>query len=78
MSQRSVEVIIGRLATDEGFLRRFEAEREVLLEEVAREGHPLTPCEHRALLALDLAAAKRFAEEMDPRLRKVCLRKDRG
>lgn len=71
MSQRSVELAIGRLATDEAFRRRFEASREAALEELIAGGLRLTPVEHRALLDLDVGACKRFAQRLDPRLQKI-------
>jgi len=71
MSQRSVELAIGRLATDEEFRRRFETSREAALEELIASGVPLTPVEHRALLDLDVAACQRFAQRLDPRLQKI-------
>ena len=36
MCQRSVEQVIGRLVTDEGFRRRFAADRDGTLEELSR------------------------------------------
>jgi hypothetical protein len=76
MSQRSVELAIGRLATDEGFRRLFETSREAALEELIASGLPLTPVERRALLDLDVAACKRFAGCVDPRLQKISVRND--
>jgi hypothetical protein len=61
MSQRSVEQVIGRLATDEEFRRRFVSSRESVIEEVIASGLLLTPVEHRALLELDFGARRRFA-----------------
>ncbi|HET6201532.1 MAG TPA: Os1348 family NHLP clan protein [Planctomycetota bacterium] len=75
MSQRSVEQVIGRLATDEDFRRRFESSREATLDEMIAGGLPLTPVEQRALLDLDLAACQRFAKRLDPRIQKICLRR---
>ena len=74
MSQKSVELAIGRLATDEEFRRRFEASREAALDELIAIGLPLTPVERRALLDLDLAACQRFAQRLDPRLQKISMR----
>jgi hypothetical protein len=71
MSQRSVELAIGRLATDEAFRRRFRVSREAALDELIASGLPLTPVEHRALLEVDVAACQRFARRLDPRLQKV-------
>lgn len=76
MSQKSVELAIGRLATDEEFRHRFEASREAALDELIAGGLPLTPVERRALLDLDLGACKRFATRLDPRLQKINMRKD--
>ncbi len=75
MSQRSVEQVIGRLATDEDFRRRFEAERETVLRELIASGCELTPVEIRALLDLNFSACRRFARCLDPRLQKISLRK---
>ncbi|HKN46959.1 MAG: hypothetical protein AUH92_06290 [Acidobacteria bacterium 13_1_40CM_4_69_4] len=75
MSQRSVERVIGRLATDEDFRRRFEQNREVVLAEIVACGLELTPVEHRALLELDFGACRRFARCLDPRIQKASLRR---
>ena len=75
MSQRSVEQVIGRLATDEDFRRRFEAEREAVLQELIASGLALTPVETRAILDLDFTACRRFARCIDARLQKISLRK---
>ncbi len=75
MSQRTVEMVIGRLASDEDFRRGFEANREAALEEIIAGGLELTPVERRALLDLDFAACKRFASCLDPRLQKISLRR---
>lgn len=75
MSQRSVEAVIGRLATDEAFRRRFHADRAAALDALAAEGLELTATERRALLDLDVTACERFADRLDPRIQKVCLRR---
>jgi len=75
MSQRSVEQVIGRLATDEDFRRRFEESREVVLAELIAGGLELTPVEQRVLLDLDFGACRRFARCLDPRIQKISLRK---
>jgi hypothetical protein len=74
MSQRSVEHVIGRLATDEDFRRRFETERETVLQELLASGTELTPVELRALRDLDFSACRRFARCLDPRLQKISLK----
>jgi hypothetical protein len=75
MSQRSVERVIGRLATDEEFRRRFEENREAVLAELVAAGLELTPVEQRALLDLNNRACTRFANCLDPRIQKMSLRK---
>jgi hypothetical protein len=76
MSQRNVEQVIGKLATDEGFRRRFEVNREVVLTEVMANGLQLTPVERRALLDLNVSACERFAGCLDPRIQKISLRRN--
>jgi len=38
MSQRYVELVLGRLVTDEDFRRRFRASARLLLDELQQEG----------------------------------------
>ena len=73
MSQRYVEAVIGRLATDEAFRDRFLEDRTTVLTELADGGVRLTPVERQALLDLDALACERFADQLDPRIQKVCL-----
>jgi hypothetical protein len=70
MSQRNVERVIGRLATDEAFRRRFAGDRQSALAELIADGVELTRCEQMALGALDTLAVGRFADAIDPRLQK--------
>lgn len=74
MSQKYVEAVIGRLATDESFRRRFHDDRAAVIAELAAQGMRLTAVERRALLDLDDAACERFAERLDPRIQKISLR----
>jgi putative modified peptide len=71
MSHRSVELVIGKLATDEGFRRRFVADAVAALGELRQHGHELTAVEVDALLALDLAVIDRLAGALDQRLQKI-------
>ncbi len=73
MSQRNVERVIGRLATDEEFRRRFEADPRTVLREAIESGVELTACERHALASLERRALKRFADAIDPRLQKCDL-----
>lgn len=76
MSQKHVEAVIGRLATDEAFRLRFQQDRAAVLDALVAEGVHLTPVERRALLDLDFTACERFAKGLDPRIQKVCFRRD--
>jgi hypothetical protein len=78
MSQRAVESVIGRLVTDEEFRRRFADGRAAVIDELVTSGLPLTPVERRALLEMDAAACEQFADRVDPRLQKICLRGNRS
>lgn len=71
MSHRSVETIIGKLATDEGFRRRFLEDAAAVLDELRGQGWELSPVETGALAALDQTAVAAFAEAIDRRLQKV-------
>jgi hypothetical protein len=70
MSHRSVELIIGRLATDEAFRRRFVAAPAPTLEELRQRGCELTAVEIDALAALDVDVVDRLAGTIDRRLQK--------
>lgn len=74
MSHRSVEQVIGRLATDEEFRRRFQENREAAVAELAAAGFELTPVEQRALLDFDFAACQKFARCLDPRIQKASVK----
>lgn len=78
MSQRNVEQLIGRLATDEGLRRRHASDPAGTLRELLEEGFELNPCEQRALAALDPAAVTRFAASLDPCILKISLSGDRS
>jgi len=71
VSHRSVELIIGRLATDEGFRRRFQADPVAALDDLRRGGWELTGVEVEALRVIDLGAIQALAAQIDARLVKV-------
>lgn len=75
MSQRSVEHLIGRLATDEEFRRRFQEDRNAVIGEAIASGLALTPVEIKALVDIDFSACQRFARCLDGRLQKISFRK---
>jgi hypothetical protein len=76
MTQRTVEAVIGRLVTDEAFRSRFKASPSGTIDELIAAGTVLTEVERRALLAMDASACEEFAERVDPRLLKICLRRN--
>ena len=55
MSQRGVERVIGRLATDEEFRRRFAENPAAILQEAIACGVELTSLEVQALASIDPA-----------------------
>lgn len=74
MTQRGVETVLGRLATDEGLRERFgRAPVRALRELVERGGVELSPVELAAVASLDTLALRRFARALDRRLRKAVL-----
>jgi hypothetical protein len=73
MSQKTVEIVLGKLVTDEEVRRRFRAAPLEVLESVRRAGCDLSAVETVALRSLDPAALERFALSLDPRLQKASL-----
>ena len=71
MSQKTVERIIGKLATDEGERQLFRGSPRDAVVRLASEGDPLTPVELEALASLDPLLLERFADTLDPRLQRV-------
>jgi hypothetical protein len=74
MSQKNVELIIGKLATDEEFRRLFQADPGKAVQELHDHGVELTRSEVAALVATDASVFDRVAESLDPRLQKASLR----
>jgi hypothetical protein len=73
MSQKSVEIVLGKLVTDEEVRCRFRAAPLEVLESVRKAGWDLSAVETEALRSLDPAALERFALSLDPRLQKASL-----
>ena len=71
MSHRGVEIVLGRLATDEAARRRFMQAPAAALRELTALGLELSPVELAALEALDPSAVHRFAQALDARLQKA-------
>ena len=73
MSHRGVEVVLGRLATDEALREKFLAASRRTLEDLIAQGLELSAVERAALEGLDRAALDQFAAALDPRLQKALL-----
>ena len=71
MAQKTVERILGKLATDEEFRQRFRSDPAAALVFAEREPEGLTTVEREALAALDPDLLERFADALDPRLQRV-------
>jgi hypothetical protein len=71
MSQKAVERILGKLATDEEIRQRFRVAPGEVLAAIAGEIDSLTPVEQEALSALDADLLDRFADAIDPRIQRV-------
>jgi hypothetical protein len=71
MAQRSVEILIGRLVTDEAFRSAFLADASAALASFVDAGHELTRLELSALCATPFAVWERAAEDIDARLQKI-------
>jgi hypothetical protein len=73
MSHRGVEIVLGRLATDETVRNRFRQAPRRALQEIVALGIELSPVELAALQALSPSALQRFALSLDTRLQKAAL-----
>ncbi|MEZ5289684.1 MAG: Os1348 family NHLP clan protein [Vicinamibacterales bacterium] len=76
MAHRSIEMLIGRLVTDERFRAAFVANPEATLFSLRELGLDLSPTEVAALVNTDPAVWARAADELDPRLQKATLTRD--
>lgn len=68
MSQRSVEKLLGRILTDDGFRRSFFPVRSASFEIAAAHGLDLTSIERSALSSLRLRRFECLAQNLDPRI----------
>ena len=71
MSQRNIELLIGRLLTDDDFRLAFVRNLAKTLAVFIDSGHELTPQEIHALMASSPSFWSDVASQLDPRLRKV-------
>ena len=73
MTQRCVEIAIGRLVTDEELRLRFETAPRETIAALEAEGLDFAPVERAALVSLEVRVLGRFASALDPRLQKANL-----
>ena len=73
--QRSIEILIGKLITDEEFRRAFQADPKATLDAVRGWGLELNTGEILALTETDQSMWDRFADEIDSRLQKASLKR---
>ena len=73
MAQRTVEMLIGRLITDEQFRDEFLLDARRLLQSLFDAGLELSRTEMSALMDTDRSIWARTADAIDPRLQKVNL-----
>jgi len=74
VAQRSIEVVIGRLMTDEAFRFAFFRNATTALADFIESGYELTAVEIAALRTMPADTWTRLAQHIDPRLQKVSLR----
>jgi hypothetical protein len=76
MAQRSIEILIGRLITDEAFRSAFRKDAGTTLTGFIDSGHDLTPLEIAALHAMPASLWEQAAEQIDPRLQKISFKEE--
>ena len=78
MAQRILEMLIGRLITDEQFRREFLDDPKGTLNELRDLGLDLSSTEIAALVNTDPSIWTRTASALDPRLQKVSLKTEKA
>ena len=73
MAQRNIEVLIGRLVTDEAFRSLFRNDAVAAVERFIEAGYELTPTEIAAVIATNGDLWTIVADQIDPRLQKASL-----
>jgi hypothetical protein len=71
MAQRSIEILIGRLVTDEAFRSAFRTDAVATLTGFVESGYDLTALEIAAVRATSPDVWERAAGHVDPRLQKA-------
>jgi hypothetical protein len=73
VAERSIELFIGRLITDEGFREEFIHSPSAAIRMFVDAGSELTTVEVAALLGTRADFWERVADQVDPRLQKASL-----
>ncbi len=76
MAQRSIEILIGRLITDEAFRSAFRKDSETTLKGFIESGYELTTLEITALRCTPAGLWEQVAEYIDPRLQKISFKEE--
>jgi len=76
LAQRLVEVLIGRLITDEEFRAEFLRDPETTLLALCDRGLDLSKTEIAALVSTEPTLWARTAKAIDPRLQKASLKNE--
>ena len=74
MSQKTVQLVMGQLLTDEELRRRFVARSFDTLIELREQGYDLSADEIEALVRSDPAVWPSMARRIHPRLQRCSLR----
>lgn len=74
MSQRNIEIVIGRLLTDEEFRQGFLTDPRQSLRDLLERGTHLTDVEIAALISTDRRLWRRVADQIDARLQRASLK----
>jgi hypothetical protein len=74
VTQRNLEIIIGRLLTDEDFRETFVNNPQLALGELLDRGAELSLAEMAAIVRVDAKLWLKVAEQIDPRLQKASLK----
>ena len=75
MSQRNIEILIGRLITDEAFRDSFVMDRPAALTRFQETGYELTSVEIAAVLTVPVQWWRDAAAQIDVRLQKADLKR---
>jgi hypothetical protein len=76
LAQRIIEILIGRLITDEEFRSEFLRDPERTLLELSDRGLELSRTEVAALVSTDPTLWATTADAIDPRLQKASLKNE--